>query len=114
MPKVIYEKDGKIARITLNRPEVFNAIDSDIPKEISECVRMANSDESIHVIILSGAGKVFCSGYDLKAFAEEKNEFIQEMPLESLSGLVILVGLTLLNIKGTKESGSFPTVRDKQ
>ncbi len=84
MPKVIYEKDGKIARITLNRPEVFNAIDSDTPKEISECVRMANSDESIHVIILSGAGKVFCSGYDLKAFAEEKNEFIQEMPWDPM------------------------------
>ncbi len=84
MPKVIYEKDGKIARITLKRPDVFNAIDRDIPKEISECVRMANSDESVHVVILSGAGKVFCSGYDLKAFAEGKNEFVQEMPWDPI------------------------------
>ena len=68
--KIIYEKDGKIGRITLNRPEVLNAIDSEIPKLLSECVNKANADASVHVIVLSGAGNA-CSGYDLKAFAKE-------------------------------------------
>ena len=65
MTKIIYEKDGKIGRITLNRPEVLNAIDREIPKLLSECVYEANADDSVHVLILSGAGNVFCSGYDL-------------------------------------------------
>ena len=38
MPKVIYEKDGRIGRITLNRPEVMNAIDDDVPVELAGCV----------------------------------------------------------------------------
>ena len=50
------------------------------PKTLSECVHEANADDSVHVIILSGSGNVFCSGYDLKAFAERTTEFSQEMP----------------------------------
>ena len=84
MSKIIYEKDGKIGRITLNRPEVLNAIDSEIPKLLSECVNKANADASVHVIVLSGAGNVFCSGYDLKAFAEGTTEFSQEMPWDPM------------------------------
>ena len=42
--KVIYEKDGRIGRITLNRPEVMNAIDDDVPVELADCVARANAD----------------------------------------------------------------------
>ena len=63
MPKVVYEKDGRIGRITLNRPEVMNAIDDDLPVELAGCVERANADASIHVIVLSGAGEAFCAGY---------------------------------------------------
>jgi enoyl-CoA hydratase len=65
MPKVIYEKDGRIGRITLNRPEVMNAIDDDVPAELADCVARANSDGGVHVIVLSGSGEAFCAGYDL-------------------------------------------------
>jgi enoyl-CoA hydratase len=70
MPKVIYEKDGGIGRITLNRPEVMNAIDDDVPVELSDCVARANADPSVHVIVLSGAGRAFCAGYDLTYYAQ--------------------------------------------
>lgn len=90
MAKVNYEKDGRIARITLNRPEVLNAIDIETPKQISECVRKANDDQSIHVIIFSGAGEVFCSGYDLKNFAEGKTKFIQDMPWDPMKDYQIM------------------------
>jgi len=43
MAKVIYEKDGRIGRITLNRPEVMNAIDDDLPVELAACVAQANA-----------------------------------------------------------------------
>ena len=70
MSKVLYEKDGRIGRITLNRPEAMNAIDDEVPGLLQDAVEAANADPSVHVIILSGAGKAFCAGYDLKYYAE--------------------------------------------
>ncbi len=86
MPKVIYEKDGRIGRITLNRPEVMNAIDDELPQELSDCVAEANADDGVHVIILSGAGRAFSAGYDLTAYAEatETNTIIQDMPWDPM------------------------------
>ena len=70
MPKVIYEKDDRIGRITLNRPEVMNAIDDDVPVELADCVARANADPAVHVIVLAGAGEAFCAGYDLTYYAQ--------------------------------------------
>ena len=63
MPKVLHEKDGRIARIILNRPEVMNAIDDDLPRELSAAVARADADPGVHLMVLSGAGKAFCGGY---------------------------------------------------
>ncbi|MBZ0125179.1 MAG: crotonase/enoyl-CoA hydratase family protein [Rhodocyclaceae bacterium] len=81
-----YETAGRIARITLNRPERLNAIDEKMPGEIRAAVEMANADDGIHVIVLAGAGRGFCSGYDLKAFAETKGENpgVQSMPWDPM------------------------------
>jgi enoyl-CoA hydratase len=65
-----YEARDRKAYITLNRPERLNAIDGRMPREIHEAVERANDDPAIHVIVLQGEGRSFCSGYDLKAFAE--------------------------------------------
>ncbi len=67
---LLYETKNRKAYITLNRPEVLNAIDFNMPQEISQAVSLANSDPNVHVIVLSGRGRAFCAGYDLKAFAE--------------------------------------------
>jgi enoyl-CoA hydratase len=67
---LLYETKNRKAYITLNRPEVLNAIDFNMPQEISQAVSLANSDPNVHVIVLSGKGRAFCAGYDLKAFAE--------------------------------------------
>jgi 2-(1,2-epoxy-1,2-dihydrophenyl)acetyl-CoA isomerase len=57
-----------IATITLNRPQVYNALSSALIKEITKAVEITAADESIRVIILTGSGdKAFCSGADLKA-----------------------------------------------
>ena len=61
MAKVLFERDGRIGRITLNRPKVLNAIDDDLPNELSEAVARADADPNVHVMVLSGAGKAFCS-----------------------------------------------------
>ncbi|MBV6476716.1 MAG: crotonase/enoyl-CoA hydratase family protein [Rhodocyclaceae bacterium] len=81
-----YATDGRIARITLNRPERLNAIDEKMPGEIRAAVERANADDGIHVIVLAGAGRGFCSGYDLKAFAETagENPGVQSMPWDPM------------------------------
>lgn len=86
MPKVLYEQDGRLARITLNRPEVMNAIDDDLPSELAEAVARADADRGVHVMVLSGAGDAFCSGYDLAYYAEQNgaNQVTQPMPWDSM------------------------------
>jgi enoyl-CoA hydratase len=65
-----YAVDGRVARITLNRPDRGNGITLEMPGELAECVERADLDPSVHVIALSGAGKGFCGGYDLVESAE--------------------------------------------
>ena len=65
-----YEARDRKAYITLDRPERLNAIDASMPSEIRRAVERANDDPEVHVIVLRGEGRSFCSGYDLKAFAE--------------------------------------------
>jgi enoyl-CoA hydratase len=65
-----YESSGRVARITLARPDRLNAIDRHMPREIREAVELANDDREVHVIVLQGEGRSFCAGYDLKDFAE--------------------------------------------
>jgi enoyl-CoA hydratase len=86
MTKVLFERDGRISRITLNRPEVLNAIDDDLPTELSEAVARADADPNIHVMVLSGAGKAFCSGYDLAHYASSDgpNKVVQDMPWDPM------------------------------
>ncbi len=81
-----YETDGRIARVTLNRPARLNAISAEMPGEIRRAVEQANDDDGIHVIVLQGAGRAFCAGYDLKDFAESEGEnlFVQEMPWDPM------------------------------
>ncbi len=70
METLLYEADGRVARITLDRPERGNGITPRMPVELAECVERANLDPSIHVIALAGNGSGFCGGYDLVASAE--------------------------------------------
>jgi enoyl-CoA hydratase len=67
---LIYEADGRVARITLNRPERGNGITPRMPAELAECVERANLDPAVHAIALAGNGSGFCGGYDLVASAE--------------------------------------------
>lgn len=60
-----YHRDGPIARITLNRPERLNAITRTLTAELRDAVERANADDAVRVIVLRGAGRSFCAGYDL-------------------------------------------------
>jgi enoyl-CoA hydratase len=80
------EVAGRIATITLSRPERLNAINDDMPGEIRQAVEAANADDRVHLIVLRGAGKAFCAGYDLKEYAEGDtvNAVTQAMPWDPM------------------------------
>jgi enoyl-CoA hydratase len=79
MSVVLYEVDGRVARITLNRPERGNGINRALVTELERCVERADLDPEVHAVLLSGNGKGFCGGYDLVESAERP-------PAPSLSG----------------------------
>jgi enoyl-CoA hydratase len=69
---LVYETDGRIAHILLNRPERGNTITFEMPDELAAAVERACLDPAVHVIALSARGKGFCGGYDLESFAEQR------------------------------------------
>lgn len=76
-----YEVADRTATITLNRPERLNAINARMPEEIRSAVERADAEPAAHVVVLTGAGRAFCAGYDLKEFAEQAEDpHTQDMP----------------------------------
>jgi enoyl-CoA hydratase len=66
---VHYEPDGAVVVVTIDRPEVRNAVDRDTAKALAEAFRRFDADEALSVAILTGAAGAFCAGADLKAVA---------------------------------------------
>src|ERR1700719_3620447 len=61
---LLYHTDGPVATITLNRPDRLNTIVPPMPDEFEAAVRQATGDPAVKVIIVRGAGRAFCAGYD--------------------------------------------------
>lgn len=79
---LLYEVADRVATITLNRPERLNAIAHGMAGEIRAAVEQAEADDDVHVIVVRGAGKGFCGGYDLTLYAERSGPSggSQDMP----------------------------------
>lgn len=72
MPDLLYEKADHIATITLNRPERLNAISFEMLELLTQRLSEADADTDVRAIVLTGAGRGFCSGLDLKDAASGK------------------------------------------
>ncbi len=69
--EILYEKDDWVARVTINRPDVYNAYSTLTLREMQEAFRDAAYDDAVAVLVLTGAGeKAFCTGGDVKEYAE--------------------------------------------
>ena len=68
---IVYEKAPPRATITLNRPEVLNAFDFRMLRELARACEDASWDDEIRVVVLTGAGRAFCVGADLKSWGDE-------------------------------------------
>lgn len=69
MSEVVVEDRGSVRWLTLNRPEVMNAITSSMLEQLNTELKKADDDQSVRVLVLTGAGRGFCSGLDLKQAA---------------------------------------------
>ncbi|MCF8084865.1 MAG: enoyl-CoA hydratase/isomerase family protein [Deltaproteobacteria bacterium] len=63
---VLYESDKGVCVLTLNRPEVFNALNRQLVQELISALKRAESEPDVRVVILKGAGKAWCAGGDLE------------------------------------------------
>ena len=68
---ILFEKKGAVAKITLNRPQALNAMNDVMFREIGQALEDSEEDNNIRVVVITGNGRAFCSGVDLK-FAREK------------------------------------------
>jgi enoyl-CoA hydratase len=114
---IIFEKDGEVARIILNRPEVLNSISSETISEIDAAIRDIEEDDSIKAVNIAAKGRAFCAGVDLASIRKlssslpKYREFVQSLyrmftRIEQLSkpvicavqGLALAGGLELVNV----------------
>ena len=78
MSTVLFDPDGEVAVVTINRPEVRNAVDDPTAAALVEAFRRFDAEEGLAVAVLSGAGGTFCAGADLKAVAAGQRRRISE------------------------------------
>lgn len=76
--QVLYSVAGAVARVTLNRPEKRNALNDAVIAGLKDALKQASKDERVRVVVISGAGKDFCSGADLSALQKIANASVAE------------------------------------
>lgn len=77
---LVYELNGGVLTITLNRPEVYNALNEQMKKELNDALKAAEKDSNARCVVIRGAGdKAFCSGQDLKEHAGSKRSLKESL-----------------------------------
>ncbi len=77
---ILYEVKDGVATITMNRPQVYNALNDAITYELQDAFKQAGKNDQVRVVVFTGAGKAFCAGQDLKAaLGKEKRSFSQSL-----------------------------------
>ena len=71
---ILYEKEGSLATVTMNRPDSMNGITNTLMRELYECLNLVAMDESVRAVLFTGAGRAFCPGVDLKASTRGDNQ----------------------------------------
>jgi 2-(1,2-epoxy-1,2-dihydrophenyl)acetyl-CoA isomerase len=69
--EILVTRDGAVATLTLNRPEAYNALTSGVRLGLAAHLRELAGDDAVRVVVLTGAGRAFCSGQDIRAFQED-------------------------------------------
>ena len=106
-----FEIQEGIARIKLNRPEVLNAWNLKMSEEVNDAIQRVNADKNVRVLILSGNGRTFCSGHDLKEAFQKPDE--QGFPSELMS-FIDYERKKIVNPKENLRTVKVPTIAQVQ
>jgi enoyl-CoA hydratase/carnithine racemase len=87
-PAATLEKRGNIGILTLNRPDALNAVNAELAIAAGAALEQAQADPEIRVVVLTGAGRAFCAGADLKALAQGQRIDDREHPEWGFAGIV--------------------------
>ena len=106
----LYRRDDAIAWVTLNRPEVLNALNRKLWREIYESLDLAEKAEDVRAVVLTGAGKAFCAGDDIKEVSglktpEEVKAFFLEYAAPAITKLVSLPKPVIAAVNGLAYGG---------
>ena len=85
---ILFEKIGDVGRITLNRPEKYNSIVREMALSLQNTLVNCESDDSIRCILITGAGKAFCAGQDLKEAIDPQGPEIEQIVREHYNPII--------------------------
>ena len=93
-PELIEAADGGVATLTLNRPDRLNPLSGSMIAALQEALDRIAADPSVRVVVLTGAGRAFCAGHDLKEMHAHRDQAFQEALFERCSRMMLsIVGL---------------------
>lgn len=92
-PSLIYRRDGHIARIHFNRPEALNAVDAAMARDFKAACVAISTDPEVRVVVLSGEGRAFIAGGDIKAFQVDAAGVAETLIDPLHEGVLLLSGL---------------------
>lgn len=95
---VLYSVDGAVARITLNRPDKRNALNAAVIAGIKDALREASHDERVRVVVITGAGKDFCSGADLSQLQQIAQASVSENAEDARSLLELFILIRQIHV----------------
>jgi enoyl-CoA hydratase/carnithine racemase len=106
--KLLMTKDGPVTTLTLNRPEVHNALDKELSLELNSAVKELDFDRGCRVVVIKGAGDTFCAGDDIKGFASfapEDGPWEIRMYQQTANLIDNLVPVTIAAVDGVAVGG---------
>src|SRR5256712_2997778 len=83
--KILLDSRDGIATITLNRPEAYNALDLPLATEFHDAIVTCSEDEAVRVVVVTGSGRAFCAGGDVKGFSEQLDNIGKHVKLLTLA-----------------------------
>ncbi len=86
---IIYERKEQVAWLSLNRPRAGNIINLELANELVDACRAINQDDHVRVVVITGVGEVFCSGYDLAELRTISTANLKRMNSASLSSMAV-------------------------
>jgi len=106
--KLLVDRDGALTTVTLNRPDIHNALDRELSAELNAAVKQINVDRDCRVVVFRGAGDTFCAGDDIKEFNAWKPEdgyWQVRLYQETVNVIEDLVPITIAAVDGVCTGG---------